>query len=175
MTATITNRWRLLCLPFLLNGCVTVNIDSNINYDVMPRFGRVLVISRVDRDDRQYLYEFERAFPLEYEVCAISVNKLAFGSPDSLIQERARQCRSEVMLTLELNRTYTSGGGKYIDTNQEVFLEMSTLPDRKPFWKGVARTDGSVFIPPRRIVRKLYEDRLIDGKIPPPTVAQTSR
>lgn len=164
----------LVALALLLNGCVAVHIDSNTNYDALPRFSRILVVSKLDRDDRDYLYAFERAFPLEYDVCAMSANKLAFGNPDSLIQQKAGECRSEVMLTLEFNRNYVVGSGKYSESIDELFLEMRTLPDRKPFWKGVARTDGPILIAPRRIVNKLHDDRLIDGDIPPATVAQTN-
>lgn len=156
--------WALMAV--LLSGCATVLIDSNTDYKVLPRFSRVLVVSTIDRDDREYLLDFARTFPLEYDVCTVSASKLAFGNPDSLIQQKARECRSEVVLTVSFTRNYMTGGGRYSSSIDELYAEMSTFPDRKPFWKGVVRTDGYVLVSPRQIVKKLYDDRIIDGRIP---------
>ena len=158
-----------LCLTALwsmLAGCTYVSIQSNMNSASLPRFTNILVVVKTDYDATSYLTRFERAFPRRYEVCSLAVGKLSFGDPDSLIRDAAQRHRSEVVLTIVPFRTSISGSGKNINTNEEVFMEMQTLPDQKSFWKGMAYTDGSSYINPKRIVEKLAEDRLIIGIIP---------
>lgn len=50
----------------------------------------------------------------------------------------------------------------------DMLLEMATLPDRKPFWKGLtivaALYDDS--LNPRSVVKQLLRDGIISGKIP---------
>ena len=111
-------------LIILLTGCTYVSIQSNTNSVLSPRFTNILVVVKTDYDATAYLARFERAFPRRYEVCSLAVGKLSFGDPDSLVRDAAQRHRSEVMLTIAPFRTTTSGSGKNIETNEEVFMEM---------------------------------------------------
>lgn len=105
-------------------------------------------------------------------VCVLNASLLAFGKTDSLITHKAQECKSEAILTLDLNRSYTIGrlsGGEYgnaqISSASDVYLEIASFPDRKPFWKSLASTNGPAGIKPRRIVQQLEQDAFIEGKI----------
>ena len=164
-------------LPLLLlTGCVTTNFQSNADFKSLRPFTRILVVSKLPQVTNAYLDAYLTSFPPQYDVCVLNVSLLAFGSPDSLIAQKARECKSEVMLTLDLNRSYTtgqvSGAGRYgtygrIGSANDVYLEMATVSDRKPFWKSLASTNGPIGIKPRRVVQQLQTDALIEGKIPP--------
>lgn len=68
--------------------------------------------------------------------------KLEFGSPDSLIEQTAGKCQSSMLLTIELNRTYTSGTGRHIGSYREVYVEMSTFPTVNRSGKGLPAPTG---------------------------------
>ncbi len=153
-----------------LTGCVTTYFKTNTDYNALHRFSRILVVSKLPKVPSTYLTAWLSAFPDQYDVCVVDASELSFGNPDSLINQEAQKCRSEVMLTLDFNRNYTAGAGKYIYSTSEVSLQMATLPDRKPFWKALATQDVSrEDIQPRQVVKQLITDAIIEGKVPPAT------
>lgn len=157
----------LYTVLLLLTGCVTTNFKTNTDYAALHRFNRILVVSKLPKAPADWLNAFLVAFPDQYDVCVVDASELAFGNPDSLISQKARECKSDVILTLDFKRNYTVGSGKYISTYNEVFLEMTALPDHKPFWKAlVTQNMSSTNIPPDRIVRQLVTDTIIEGKVP---------
>lgn len=58
-----------------------VNLDSNANYNALPRFSRVMVVSELDREDWDCLLAFEQAFPDQYGVCVISAVNWSLDRP----------------------------------------------------------------------------------------------
>jgi hypothetical protein len=163
-----------LAVVALLPGCVTTNFQSNSDFKSLRPFSRILVVSKLPQVTPDYLDAYLTSFPNQYDVCVLDASLLSFGNPDSLIAQKARECKSEVILTLDLNRSYTVGrlsGGEYsngqISSASDIYLEMASFPDRQPFWKSLASTNGSIAIKPRRIVQQLQTDALIEGKIPP--------
>ncbi len=163
-----------LLIVVLLTGCVTTNFKSNSDFQTLRPFSRVLVVSTLPQVSSAYLDAWLVSFPTSYEVCVLDAGKLAFGKPDSLINEQIRECNAEVILTFELNRSYTTGnasGGQYgsgqIVSVNDLYLEMLSVADRKPFWKSIASTNSNVEIKPRRIIKQLVADAVIVGNVPP--------
>lgn len=162
-----TLRYLLLSsLVGLLAGCVTVNIQSNVKRDAVPDFRRILIVSKLSTLDPAYLPEFQTAFPPTYQVCSVADSPIAFESSEELIKEQQEVCGSEVLLTLGFSRNYTRGGGEYISSYNEVYVEMSSFSSGKPFWKAIITTEGGNEIPPRKIVNQLIEDGIIADKLP---------
>jgi hypothetical protein len=152
------------CLSLLLMGCMT--FDTNVNRSAVPTFSRVLVVSRLPVNSAETLAEFAAVFPARYAVCVVSADKLAFANPDSLIRQKARDCNSEVLLTIDLDRDYTTRRiDGTIDPVRELYLQMSSLTDNKPFWKAVARSEGALY--PRQVVQQLRTDGIITGTVRP--------
>lgn len=151
----------------LLTGCVTIR--SNKLADAVPEFGRILVVSKLDNVPADYPARYVGAFPPRYEVCALTTNRLTFGNPDSLIRQKARQCNSDVILSLELNRTNVTTYGRYTSISpSDYYAEMRTAVDNKPFWKAVISSPykkegpNAIFISPRVIVSRLQQDGILD-------------
>lgn len=71
-------------------------------------------------------------------------------------------------MTLNTGQNYQGGSGKTAYNANDMLLEMATLPDRKPFWKGLtvvpALIDNS--LNPRTVVKQLLRDGVISGSIP---------
>ena len=150
-----------LAAAALLTGCVTTNFQSNSDFKSLRPFTRILVVSKLPQVPNAYLDAYLTSFPAQYDVCVLNANLLAFGNADSLITQKARECNSEVILTLDLNRSYTTGrmsggenGNGQISSASDVYLEMASFPDRKPFWKSLASTNGPIGIKPRRVVQQ---------------------
>ncbi|MFD2935591.1 hypothetical protein [Spirosoma flavum] len=133
----------------------------------MPEFRRILVVSRLPTVKQTYLPTFQTAFPAGYQVCTVSNSPISFDSPEEAIENQRQTCKSEVLLTIDLNRNYTSGNGRYISSYNELYLEMTSLATGKPFWKAIVTTGGSNEVPPRQIVSQLIKDGIIVGSIPP--------
>ena len=66
-------RQAYLLLLTLLTGCIT--FQTNTDSKPVP-FTRVLVVSKLARTSPNYLYEYMRAFPIEYEVCVLYPAKI---------------------------------------------------------------------------------------------------
>ncbi|MEZ0540686.1 hypothetical protein [Fibrella arboris] len=155
------------CLSIsLLASCVSFQSNTN---GTPPDFTRILVVSKLTRTSPHYLDQYVRAFPANYSVCTVDAGPLAFGNVDSLIRAKSRACTSEVMLTLHLGQSSLISQGKYAASVNDVVLELETLPDHTPFWKGLTsiqsfRQDA---LDPRVVVRKLKEDNIISSNIQP--------
>jgi len=149
-------------LVCLLTGCVRFN--SNIDRAAIPAFTRLLVVSKLPNMKPDYLNMFLNIFPRQYEVCVVEAGPLAFGNPDSLIRKQLTACRSEVMLTINPYRNYTTGSGEYIRSTDEVLLEMTDMTTQKSFWKAIAQAPGGISPSAEQIVRRLRADRIISGE-----------
>ncbi len=160
--------YKILVLSFLANltGCVTATFQSNVQKDVKPEFRRILVMSRLPTVQQTYLPTFQTAFPAGYQVCTVSNSPISFDSPEESIEKQRQACQSEVLLTIDFNRNYTSGYGRYISSNNELFMEMTNLTTGKPFWRAIITTVGSNEVPPRQIVNQLIKDGIIEGTLP---------
>ncbi|ARK10146.1 hypothetical protein A6C57_07250 [Fibrella sp. ES10-3-2-2] len=148
----------------LLTGCVSFN--SNVDRKSIPEFTRLLVVSKLPNTKPDYLYMFLNMFPRQYEVCIVEAGPLAFGNPDSLINKQLTACRSQVMLTINPYRNYTTGSGEYIRSTDEVLLEMTDMSTKKSFWKAIAQAPGGVVPNAEQIVRRLRTDRIISSEVP---------
>jgi hypothetical protein len=155
-----------ICLASILTGCVSVNIQSNTKAEATPEFHRILIESRLPETDNAYLNQFLTAFPAGYQVCTVLNSPTSFESPADAIEEKRHTCQSEVLLTIDFYRNYTSGSGKYITTTNELLLEMKNLSNGQSFWKALVKTSGSNEVPPNRIVSKLIDDGLVEGRLP---------
>ena len=145
-----------------LMGCISARFQSNIKANDVPEFHRILVVSRLPKTTATYLPSFQTAFPSGYQVCTLSNSPISFESPEQAIQQQRQTCQSEVMLTIDFNRNYTTGYGRYISSNNELLLEMTNLTTGKPFWKAIVTTAGSNEVPARQIVNQLIEDGLVE-------------
>lgn len=149
----------------LFTGCTTFQTNTD---EPPPAFTRILIVSKLDRTTANYVDQYVRAFPAGYSVCTVDAGPLAFGNPDSLIRAKARQCNSQVVLTLNVGQNYQRTSGKYSYNSNNVLLEMATLPDRKAFWKGLTlvsalRKDALL---PGAVIRQLRRDGIISGNMP---------
>lgn len=98
----------------------------------------------------------------------MSTSPISFETPEEAVQQQTQACSSEVTLTIDFNRNYTSGGGKYISSYNELYLEMASLETGQPFWKAIVTTGGSNEVPPRQIVNQLQKDGILNGDVPDP-------
>jgi hypothetical protein len=150
-----------------LTGCVTAYFQSNVKPEAKPDFKRILVATYLPLSRPEYLNELKAAFPAGYQVCAVSVTPLSFDDPKETIQKQQQTCQSDVMLTLDFDRSFTTGSGKYIDSHSQFFAEMIDLATNKPFWKAIiTTTTSSQEVSARELVQKLQQDDIIKGKIP---------
>jgi hypothetical protein len=154
----------IVCL--LVNGCVSVSIQSNVKADARPVFRRILVVSRLSTVSPTYLPKFQTAFPAGYQVCTVSTSPISFETADEAIQKQVQACSSDVILTLDFNRNFTSGGGKYISSYNELYMEMTNVATGKPFWKAIVTTGGDNEVPPRQIINQLQKDGVLEGVLP---------
>ncbi|WP_240625457.1 hypothetical protein [Spirosoma pollinicola] len=141
-------------------------MQTNVKTDAKPEFRRILVVSKLPAVKETYLPSFQTAFPTGYQVCAVSNSPISFDSLEEAIEKKRQTCQSEVVLTIDFNRNYTTGYGRYITSNNELFMEMINLSTGKPFWRAIVTTAGDNEIPPRQIVQQLIKDRVIDGSMP---------
>lgn len=156
----------LAAIPILLLDCVSVNIQSNVKADAKPAFRRILVVSRLSRVSPAYLPKFQTAFPIGYQVCTVSTSPISFETPEEAIQKQIQACTSEVVLTLDFNRNFTEGFGRYISSYNELYMEMTSVATGKPFWKAIITTGGDNEVPPREIINQLRKDGIIEGALP---------
>ncbi|GAB4006918.1 hypothetical protein EXU85_30470 [Spirosoma sp. KCTC 42546] len=163
---TIINKVLIISLLTILTGCITANFQSNVKADAKPEFRRILIVSKLSNVSQTYLPTFQTAFPAGYQVCTVSSSPIAFESPEESIEKQRQTCQSEVILTIDFNRNYTTGSGKYISSYNELLLEMTDLTTGKPFWKALVTTGGSSEVPPRQIVNQLIKDGIIEGTVP---------
>ncbi|CCH03405.1 hypothetical protein FAES_5406 [Fibrella aestuarina BUZ 2] len=154
----------LLLLTICL-GCATTRFNTNTDRGTLPEFSRILVVSKVPLQKRDYIFQYLTAFPIEYEVCAIEASVLAFGNPDSLVREKIKQCDSQVMLTIQPYNDFVSGTGKYATGYSEFLVEMTDLATNKPFWKSIAVTAGGSWPNVGETVRQLRRDGVITGSL----------
>lgn len=146
-------------------GCL--RIQTNID-GPSPPFERILIVSKLTRTSPNYLDAYTRLFPAGYSVCTVDAGPLAFGNPDSLIRQKGRDCKSEVVLTLNAGQNYQGRNGKYACNLTDVLLELATFSDRKPFWKGLTSISAlsvDAFYP-GQVIRRLKQDHIISGNIP---------
>ncbi len=158
----------LLCLLLstFLTGCTTIlNIQSNVRVVDKPPFERILIVSRLPNVEPDYATTFVGAFPSQYTVCSVDISPIAFETPDELIDRQLKECNSQVMLTLDLNRNFSGGSGKYIRGYNNIYLEMTNLATGKPFWKAIVLSDVTELWP-HEIVRQLVKDGVLSGKVP---------
>ena len=156
----------VISLASLAVGCVAVNIQSNTKTEATPEFHRILIESRLPETGQAYLSQFSKAFPAGYQVCTVSNSPTSFERPTDAIEKQRQACQSEVLLTIDFYRNYTSGGGKYIYSTNELLLEMKNLSNGQSFWKALVKTSGSNEVPPNRIVSKLIDDGIIEAPLP---------
>jgi len=149
-----------------MTGCMNVSIQSNVKPDEKPEFRRILVVSNLPNMAPTFLARFQTAFPTGYQVCTVSNSSIDFDSPEESIEKQRQTCQSEVSLSIDFNRNYTSGYGKYISSNNELLLVMTNLTTNKPFWKAIVTTGGANEVPPREIVQQLIKDGIIGGAVP---------
>ena len=148
-----------------LTGCITARFQSNIQANDVPEFHRILVVSRLPKTTATYLPGFQTAFPNGYQVCTLSNSPISFEKPEQAIQQQRQECQSEVMLTIDFNRNYTTGYGHYISATNEILMEMTNLTTGKPFWKAIVTTNGSNEVPPRQIVSQLIKDGIVESSL----------
>jgi hypothetical protein len=153
-------------LVAILTGCVAVNIQSNIKTEATPEFHRILIESRLPETGHAYLPQFLKAFPAGYQICTVSTSPTSFEKPADAIEKQRQACQSEVLLTIDFYRNYTSGNGKYISTTNELLLELKNLANGQSFWKALVTTSGSNEVPPSKIVSKLIDDGIIEAQLP---------
>lgn len=158
-----------------LMGCTSARFQSNIQANDVPDFHRILVVSRLPKTTATYLPGFQTAFPGGYQVCTLSNSPISFDSPEQAIQQQRRECQSEVMLTIDFSRNYTTGYGQYISANNELLMEMTNLATGKPFWKAVVTTSGSNEVSPQRIVNQLIKDGIVEGSLPTGTTLSSAK
>lgn len=144
-------------------GCAPTRFNTNTDRSVLPEFSRILVVSKVPLQQRDYLSQYITAFPVEYEACAIEASVLAFGNPDSLIREKVKQCNSQVMLTIQPYNDFVAGSGKNATGYSEYLVEMTDVATGKPFWKAIALTAGSLLPNVTQTVKQLRRDGIIAG------------
>ncbi|QKZ15276.1 hypothetical protein [Spirosoma sp. KUDC1026] len=150
-----------------LTSCVTAYFQSNVKPEAKPDFKRILVVTYLPLSRPEYMNELKAAFPTGYQVCAVSVTPLSFDDPKETIQKQQQTCQSDVMLTLDFDRSFTTGSGKSIDSHSQFYAEMIDLSTNKPFWKAIiTTTTSSQEVSARELVKKLQEDDIIKGKIP---------
>lgn len=147
-------------------GCVT--IQSNSKQEAMPLpFKRVLVVTKMRNVPGNYAQQFARVFPAGYEVCTLALSPLSFDKPEEAIQKQARECGSEVMLTVELVK---SGhyGGRYNNYPYEYNAEMVAVSTGRPFWKAIISSSpvNGEALPPGSVVKRLLKDHILEGKMP---------
>lgn len=162
---TATYTLLMIGLWISLTGCVTATFRSNVKPDAKPEFRRILVVSRLPSVEETYLPTFQTAFPAGYQVCTVSNSPISFDNPEQAIEKQRQTCQSEVMLTIDFSRNYTSGFGKYISSNNELFMEMTNLATGHPFWKAIITTGGSD-VSPRQVVNQLIRDGIIESRLP---------
>lgn len=165
-TRPFTHKLLVICQLVTLTGCMNVSIQSNVKPDEKPEFRRILVVSNLPNMAPTYLARFQTAFPTGYQVCTVSNSSIDFDSPEEAIDKKRQACQSEVSLSIDFNRNYTSGYGKYISSNNELLLVMTNLATNKPFWKAIVTTGGANEVPPREIVQQLIKDGIIGGAVP---------
>ena len=152
-----------------LTGCYTARIVSNVKVDARPEFRRILIVSKLPNIRPEYLPTFQTAFPPGYQVCIVANSPLSFDDPEQAIEKQRQTCQSEIQLTLDINRNYTSGSGKYISSYNELYLEMKNLATGQPFWKALATTGGTSEVAPREVVNQLIKDGIIESM---PTISK---
>ncbi|WP_461041290.1 hypothetical protein [Spirosoma harenae] len=166
---TIISRLLLLGLVANLASCYTARIVSNVKADARPEFRRILIVSKLPNVRPDYLPIFQTAFPPGYQVCVVSNSPLSFDDPEQAIEKQRQTCQSEIQLTIDINRNYTSGTGRYISANNELYLEMKNLATGQPFWKALATTSGTSEVAPREVVNQLIKDGIIESS---PTISK---
>ncbi len=155
-----------LLLSTLLTGCSTIlNIQSNVRVVDKPPFERILIVSRLPNVPPGYASTFIGAFPSQYTVCSVDVSPIDFETPEELISRQLDECKSQVMLTLDLNRSFSGNSGKYITGYNNIYLEMSSVATGKPFWKAITLSTTTA-LSPREVVQQLIKDGVLNGKSP---------
>ncbi len=150
-----------------LTGCVTATFQTNVKTDATPAFKRILIVSRLPTTKPDYLASLQTAFPPGYQVCTVANSPISFETAEEAIEKQRQACQSEVVLTIDFNRSYTSGSGRYISSNNELLLEMKSLATGIPFWKALVTTglsDNEIL--PRELVTRLIKDGIIQGTAP---------
>lgn len=153
-----------LLLLSLLMGCVSFN--SNIDRASIPEFTRLLVVSKLPTMRPDYLTNFLNALPSTYEVCIVEAGPLAFGNPDSLVNNKLVQCKSQAILTINPYRNYTTGSGEYTSSTSEVLLDMTDAVTKKSFWKAIAQAPGGHVPSADQVAKRLRTDGIITGNLP---------
>lgn len=159
----------------LLTGCVSIR--SSVKSGEVPKFKRILVVTKMYDPPRGYEQRYLNVFPKEYEVCVVGITPLSFN-PDSLVNAELTYCKSDVMLIIRLDQegvvSYNNIGGVAHNTStpSRYLAEMKSGATGQPFWK--AQLSGSVagVIPPRMVVKQLLKDGILKGKMPPQIVTR---
>jgi hypothetical protein len=154
----------LLLVALLISSCRPLLTSKN---GTPPPFKRVLVVSKLTRISKDYLPQFAITFPTSYTICTVDAGTLSFGDPDSLVRQMAEKCDVDAVLTLSQGKDNGIRRGIFFYRNvHDIVLEMATYPGGKPFWKGLshARVYEINPISPQKVVRRLYDEDIIQGK-----------
>ena len=156
----------LIALIANLTGCVSIR--SNALPDAIPAFKRILVVAKTRDVSDGYLRNLKRAFPADYEVCAVALTPLTFDRADEFIQRQAALCQSDVVLTLELVQSGQFNYQMNTGSPSQFNLDMRSLTTNKSFWKAIISTSSAVGnqIPPHTVVKRLLKDGILEGKLP---------
>ncbi len=151
----------LLAAIVWLAGCVS--FKTNVDQAAIPTFSRLLIISKLGTNADVPVDWFLSAFPPQYTICTLQIDKLSFLNSDSLIRQKVQECGSEVVLTIQAD-PYE---GQYRRLgNTGMFLYMNNAANGKAFWKA---TSPSYYhnLTPRALAVRLKKDGIISGDIPP--------
>lgn len=163
----ITARILLVGLVAGLTGCSpSISFQSNKKAAAQPEFSRILIESRLPNVNPTYLPTFQTAFPAGYQVCTVSNSPISFDSPQEAIDKQRQTRQSEVLLTIDFKRNSVSAYGQYAYSSNELYLEMRNLAINQPFWKAIVTTGSSIEVPAGKIINKLIEDSVIQGRLP---------
>ena len=150
---------------FLVFSCVSIR--SNVG--AVPGFRKILVVLKMNRANDEYANKYLRAFPKQYEVCAITHDTISLVNLKEKTAQWLNYCKSDAILTITTqNVGYSTGGvyaGQYVSRGipYGIFAEMRMVSDGKPFWKAQISTGymlGETF-EPARVVNQLKRDGVL--------------
>lgn len=159
---------RAFLLLMSLTSCVS--IQSNVKSGAVPTFSRVLVVTKLRQPPAGYSQTFLKAFPVGYQVCAVDLSPLSFDNPDEIVRRQVESCQSEVILTLEMTQAGRAGDS---GLPAQYNAEMRSVATNQLFWKALISSDiGEVT--PRSVLKRLRDDQIIEGKLPPSATQSVS-
>ena len=148
----------------VLTACV--NIQSNTKSAGVPAFSRILVVLSIGQASDSYTQQFVRAFPAHYQVCTVVLSSLSLDDPDEAVRKQADKCNSDVILTI--SQTQRGWSDDYSNVPYVFDAELRSVDTNEPFWKAIISSGlySVELVPPRSVVKRLLNDRVITGKFP---------